>query len=270
MLSTVLGGLLLSVMLWVIKWAGKNFVLYAVALSLFIQIVMVIIFPIIIQPLFNKFTPLEDGDLKTAVEELASKVEFPLKKILVIDGSKRSGHSNAYFFGLFKNKRIVLYDTLIQQMSIDEAVAIVGHELGHWAHNDMFWGLVLNQLNILWIFYLLSLAINYAPLYTAFGFKTQPLIIGINLFSQLLTPLSLALSFLLTWFSRLREFRADRYAIDHGYGEHLPKALIKMYKENKSLVHPDWLYSMMHNSHPPPSERVAAMNAYTTKISKKQ
>lgn len=270
-LAVVLGGPILSALLWVMMRAGDRFVLWTGGLFLLLQLLGIVIYPTLIQPLFNKFTPLEEGELKDKISALASRVSFPLTKIYVVDGSTRSTHSNAYFFGLLKNKRIVLYDTLLAQMSTDEIVAIVGHELGHWAHNHMLQGLVVSQLNILWMFYLLSLAIGHGPLYEAFGFgRERPLMIGMSLFFQFLAPISLATSFLITWWSRHREFQADRYAVDLGYAEVLPTALVKLYKENKNLLHPDWLYSMMHYSHPPPSERLAAIRAYSSAKGKRQ
>lgn len=262
--------IILGALLWVMKKAENYIVIATCSLALVIQMIMVLIYPTVIQPLFNKFTPLEDGELKDKINALAERIKFPLTKIFVIDGSTRSSHSNAYFFGVFKDKRIVLFDTLIKQMSVDEVTAVMGHELGHWYYNHMFHGLAWAQLYIIGNFYLFSLVKDYSPLYAAFGFKDRPHYIGLSLFSSLMTPLSFLFGILMTWQSRRREFEADRYAIDLGYGETLPQALTKLYNENKSFTHPDWLYSTINYSHPPPSERIATMHAYSMETKKKR
>ncbi|RKO94949.1 hypothetical protein CAUPRSCDRAFT_1776, partial [Caulochytrium protostelioides] len=119
----------------IIAWAGDNFPLYVWAFIACVQVVMITLYPIYIAPLFNTFTPLEDGELKSALRALADRVRFPLTKMFVIDGSTRSGHSNAYFTGLFREKRIVIFDTLIAQNSVREICAVGAHEMGHWAHS---------------------------------------------------------------------------------------------------------------------------------------
>ncbi|PJF19775.1 hypothetical protein PSACC_00414 [Paramicrosporidium saccamoebae] len=240
LLGLILGIPFTLVFLWVIKRTGNYFVVATCAVTLVIQMLMVLIYPTLIAPLFNKFTLLEEGELKSKISALANRINFPLTKIFVIDGSTRSTHSNAYFFGFYKNKRIVLFDTLIEQMSSEEVAAIVGHELGHWAHNHMLHGLIQTQLNILWMFSLFGLVMNYEPLYAALGLSDRPLVIGILLFSQLISPLGMIANLFMTWHSRCREFQADRYAIDLGYGNVLPTAIIKLYKENKTILpHPN-------------------------------
>src|SRR4051794_24160605 len=140
---------------------------------------MISIYPTLIQPLFNKVEPLPEGELRSRIEELASRIKFPLTKLYVIDGSRRSGHSNAYFYGFFRNKRIVLYDTLIDQTTTDEACAILGHELGHWKLNHTMQMLALSQIQSFIFFYLFGLVINNQEMYQAFGFTTaRPVIVG--------------------------------------------------------------------------------------------
>lgn len=276
MINGILGLLLVGAIVWIIRRTGDYFAIAICSFIIVFQLVMIVVYPTVIQPLFNKFTILADSELKNKIQRLAEKVDFPLKKIFVMDGSKRSSHSNAYFFGFFKNKRIVLYDTLIEQMSTDEIVSVVGHELGHWAHSHMIKTLIFMQISILGTFYLFKFVMNHQPLYAAFGFGTgydigyeKPLIIGLTIFQQILAPLGILVSLIGNAFSRSNEFQADRYAIDVGYGEHLPSALAKLYNENKSLVHPDWLYSALHYSHPPPSERLQAMKKYASISAKK-
>lgn len=264
LLTAIFGSLIVGAIIWIIRRTGGYFAIAICIFLLAFQLIMVMVYPTLIQPLFNKFTPIaEDSPVKAKIETLAAKVGFPLTKIYVMDGSRRSSHSNAYFFGFMKNKRIVLFDTLLEQVSVDEITSIVGHELGHWYHNHMLKGLILLQVNILTIFLLFQLVMNWSPLYAAFGFaQDRPVIIGLTLFQQLLAPLGFVTTFLMSYASRSREFEADRFAIDIGYGESLPPALLSLYRENKNFVHPDWLYSALHHSHPPPSERISAMHHY--------
>lgn len=270
-ISAVLGGILMAAILWVILRTGKSFVLWTCLLVLGFQLLMVVLYPTVIQPLFNKFTPLEKGPLREKIEALAQRVSFPLAKIFVIDGSKRSSHSNAYFFGLFKNKRIVLFDTLLEKMEDDEILAVVGHELGHWAHHHVWIGLAMSELYMICIFYLFSLAMGHGPLYQAFGFaKERPVVIGLSIFSELIAPMGFVLSLVSSWVSRRNEFQADRYAINLGYGEKLPVALVKLGMENKGMVHPDPVYSTLHFSHPPLSERIPAIHKYSAQLKKQE
>ena len=143
---------------------------------------MITIFPTFIQPLFNKFTPLEEGSLKTKIEALAARISFPLTKLFVVDGSKRSSHSNAYFYGFFKNKRIVLFDTLLKDATEDEILAVLAHELGHWQFNHVLKHLLVAQAHLFLIFYAFSFVVSNDVVYAAFGFKTKPVLIGFILF----------------------------------------------------------------------------------------
>lgn len=265
-LSLILGCPIVGALLATIQWGGERFYLSVWLLLAAIQALMIVIFPTFIQPLFNKFEALKEGELKTAIEALASRLSFPLTKIYVMDGSTRSSHSNAYFFGLFKDKRIVLFDTLISQMKTDEICAVLGHELGHWSSNHMAKRLVIVQFHLFTLFYLFSKVIAERALYAAFGFKAQqPVIVGLMLFQYLLVPLELAMSFLITGQSRSHEFEADRFGHSLGYGSLLQSALIKLHAKNAALVPPDRLYSAMHYSHPPLSERIQALRALDSK-----
>jgi STE24 endopeptidase len=150
-----------------------------------VQIIMITIYPTVIQPLFNTFTPLKEGELKNKINELAARVHFPLTKVFVVDGSRRSSHSNAYFFGFFKNKRIVLFDTLLEHSNTEEILGVLGHELGHWKFNHVFRMLVISQIHLFTIFYSFSFFINDQTMYSDFGFSTQPILIGLILFNYL-------------------------------------------------------------------------------------
>jgi STE24 endopeptidase len=148
----------------------------------FFQLFIITIYPTVIQPLFNKFTPLEDGSLKTKIDALAARIKFPLTRLYVVDGSKRSAHSNAYFYGFFKNKRIVLYDTLLKDANEEEICGVLAHELGHWNYNHVFKMLFINQIHLFLIFYSFSLVVYSKEMYQAFGFSTTPILIGFLLF----------------------------------------------------------------------------------------
>lgn len=153
--------------------------------TLVLSIVMLTIYPTVIAPLFNKYTPLEDGELKTRIENLAKTVDYPLTKLYVVDGSTRSAHSNAYLYGFFKNKRIVLYDTLIKQCKDPREIeAILGHELGHWKYSHTVFNFIIQQLYTFTMFYVFSQFIDNTNLYASFGFVDKPVAIGLVLFSQ--------------------------------------------------------------------------------------
>lgn len=259
-LSLLFGCPIVAALIWTIKWGGDNFYLAVWVLLSAVQFLMILIFPTFIQPLFNKFEALPDGDLKKAIQALAVRLKFPLTKIYVMDGSTRSSHSNAYFFGLFKDKRIVLFDTLINQMDKEEICAVLGHELGHWSCSHMAKRLLIVQVHLFTLFYLFSKVIGEKALYSAFGFnKTLPVIVGLMLFQYLLTPIEMAIGLLMTCQSRSHEFEADRFAHGLGFGKLLQGALIKLHAKNAALVPPDSLYSTMHYSHPPLPERLAAI-----------
>lgn len=261
LLLICLGGPVLGGLIWVIKWGGENFYLYVWAFMFVVTMFFMTIFPTFIQPLFNKFEPLEDGSLRKAIENLAGRINFPLTKLFVIDGSKRSGHSNAYFYGFCGNKRIVLYDTLLKQCDEDEIVAILGHELGHWHFNHTMKNIAVMQVQLLVQFYLFGQFINNSYLYASYGFSTQPTIVGLILFSFLFSPVDHAERFLMNLVSRAYEFQADNFACKLGFSPQLQSGLIKIHKENKGNMNPDKWYSTYHYSHPPLLERLQAMKA---------
>lgn len=227
-----------------------------------VQIVGIAIYPTLIQPLFNKLTPLEEGELKTSIENLASKNKFPLTKLYVIDGSKRSNHSNAYFYGLPWSKQIVIYDTLISTSTTLETTAVLAHEIGHWALSHTTKTLVIAQSHILTLFSLFSVFIHNKSLYNSFGFYNQhPVFIGFLLFNEILQPLDNIMTFFMNILSRKHEYEADEYAVKLGYSESLSKSLINLNIKNLSSPDADWLYSSYHYSHPILAERLAAIES---------
>lgn len=170
-------------------------------------------------PLFNKYEDLKDGPLKTKIEDLAKSLKFPLTKIYVCDASKRSSHSNAFFYGFCGNKRIVLFDTLIEQHTDEEIVAVVAHELGHWYHNHTLLGMIISFANMGLIFFLFSLVINRMEILTSFGFTKPSYFISLLLFFMIYTPVSFITSLLMNLYSRGIEFQADKFSKEIYKGE---------------------------------------------------
>lgn len=208
-LGIALGTPLLSAFLAIVQKTGNSFFYYLFLFGISVQLFAITIYPIAILPLFNKLSPLKEGDLKTGVEALAKRLDFPLKELFVIDGSKRSAHSNAYFYGLPWKKHIVIYDTLIEKSETEEVVAVLSHELGHWSlsHTTKLFGIA--QFHMFYIFALFSVFINNRSLYQSFGFhKEFPIIIGFILFSEALAPMDMVIKLLMNVLSRKFEFEA--------------------------------------------------------------
>ncbi|KAH6688998.1 CAAX prenyl protease [Plectosphaerella plurivora] len=261
LLTFILTPPILAGFLTIIKKTGNQFFFYLWLFAAGLQMFMITIYPIAILPLFNKLSPLEDGELKQNVEALAAKLKFPLHELFVIDGSKRSAHSNAYFFGLPWKKHIVIYDTLIEKSEPQEVVAVLAHELGHWGlgHTTRLFG--ISQLHFIWIFSLFSVFINNNSLYTDFGFLFEhPIVIGFILFSDALSPMDTVVKLLMNVLSRKYEFQADAFARNLGYSTELAKSLIKLQIQNLSTMDADWLYATYHFSHPHLSERLKALD----------
>jgi STE24 endopeptidase len=226
------------------------------------MIVATFVFPVLIMPLFNKFDPLPDGSLKNKVVDLAAQLRFPLTKIFVVDGSRRSSHSNAYMYGFFNNKRIVLYDTLLKQMDEEKILAVLCHEFGHWHHGHTLKFLVAGLAQLFTFCYGAKHSLFNEQLFSDFGFRAGDLspMVGLQLFTVVFyEPLSLVLEYLMSMLSRRFEFQADQFAVDMGYGEQLIAGLCIMQDENKASITPDWLYAALHYSHPPLVERLAAL-----------
>ncbi|OAQ88111.1 CaaX prenyl protease [Purpureocillium lilacinum] len=252
---------ILAAFLKIIQKTGSHFVFYLWIFTAGLQVFITTAYPVFIQPLFNKLSPLEDGELKTNVEALAAAHKFPLKELFVIDGSKRSAHSNAYFYGLPWKKHIVIYDTLIEKTETQEIIAILAHELGHWklGHTTRLFG--ISQVHLLYIFSLFSIFINNASLYASFGFTdVRPIVIGFLLFSDALSPMDSVIKLLLNILSRRFEFEADDFAKRLGFRAELATSLIKIHAQNLSTMDADWVYASYHFSHPHLSERLKALD----------
>ena len=193
----------------IIQKTGQNFFFWIWLFTLGVQLFAITIYPIVIVPLFNKLTPLEPGPLKEKVEALAQRLKFPLAELQVIDGSKRSAHSNAYFTGLPWKKKIVIYDTLIEKSSTPEVEAILAHELGHWKMGHTTKLLGISSFHLFYVFALFSVFIGNNSLYEAFGFGNQrPIIIGFILFNEVLSPTDSVVKLLMNILTRRFEFEA--------------------------------------------------------------
>ncbi|KAF3005818.1 hypothetical protein E8E13_008130 [Curvularia kusanoi] len=252
-----------SAFLAIIRKTGQNFFYYLWVFMLAVQILGMTIYPILIVPLFNKLEPLKPGKLKDSVEALASKLDFPLSELQVIDGSKRSAHSNAYFTGLpwIGKKKIVIFDTLLEKSSDKEVEAVLGHELGHWKMNHTSRLLFIAQAHLFYTFALFSVFINNRSLFNDFGFyKEQPNMIGFILFNEILSPTDALFKLGMNFWTRKMEYEADAFAVNLGYRMELGASLLKLQIQNLSSMDADWFYSSFHHSHPILTERLRAMN----------
>jgi STE24 endopeptidase len=262
-ISAVLGILVLLALFWFMDRTGRFWWIWAFGALTAFELVMNILAPLVIAPLFNKFTPLPDGELRQRIDSLARKLDFRTKGIFVVDSSKRSRHSNAYFTGLGRAKRIVLYDTLVGSHSIEEIVSVLAHEIGHEKRNHIKKGLAISVAASLLGFWILSLVLQWAPLYQAFGFH-QPgyhsLLVLLGFFSG---PLTFFLEPLFSLRSRRQEYEADRFAVQGvGSAAGMKAALLRLGKDNLSNLSPHPLYSFIHYSHPTLAERLAALDRF--------
>lgn len=249
-----------SAFLAIIQRTGDKFFFYLYLFALAVQLFVITIYPIVIVPFFNKLTPLQPGSLKSAIDALAQQLKFPLTELQVIDGSKRSAHSNAYFTGLPWKKKIVLFDTLIEKSEEKEVVAVLAHELGHWKMGHTSKQLAISQVHLFSMFALFSAFVNNTSMYESFGFFGQkPIIIGFILFNEILSPTDAVLTLLFNILSRKFEFEADAFGAKLGYSRELARSLIKLQIQNLSAMDADWMYSAYTHSHPILTERLRAL-----------
>jgi STE24 endopeptidase len=259
LLGAIIGGILIAVLLYLIQLLGKDFwIWFGLIASAFI-LLMNMFYTSIILPLFNKLSPLPDGALKTAIESFARKVNFPLDNIFVIDGSKRSSKANAFFSGIGEKKKIVLYDTLINNHTTDELVAILAHEVGHFKKKHIILSYVLSVIQIFFTLFVLSRMIFSPELSVALGGNQLSMPLNLMAFGILFSPISGITGLLMNVISRKNEFEADAYARDTYSGSALALALKKLSVDNLSNLFPHPLYVFFHYSHPPLLQRLAAI-----------
>jgi len=273
LLSYFFGGLLIPLLIWIVKATGEMFYLYLWAFMQCLIFVMMWIYPNFIQPMFNKFETLKDDELRGKIEALADKHQFPLTKLFQIDGSTRSSHSNAYFFGFWKYKRIVLYDTLLH-LKHEDILAILCHELGHWKFNHTTFNLVITSVHMFVLFYLFGLVMYAGDLSAGiiqqFGYdNANAVMISLSLFGMLFEPTERLVQLGMTMMSRKFEFQADSFALSNGQSDALMNGLIQISEENKGDLNPDPWYSWYHFSHPPLVERLRALKVQEGQESKK-
>ncbi len=263
LVMTVLGTLLLSALLLMVKYTGQTWWLWAWAFLLGFQILMTILYPTVIAPLFNKFTPLEDTELESGIEKLAAGQSLDIKGIFQMDATRRTRHTNAYFTGLGKAKQIVLFDSLLEAHGPDEILAVLAHEIGHLKKNHIKKQLVLISLVSFFLFFLASKLLTYELMYKSFGFSIMPHYAGFFLVGVLWEPVGFFLSPVGMAISRKFERQADFYSFKIlNTAKPLTKALKKMAKDNFANLQPHPLYVWFNYSHPPLLERIKYLEAF--------
>jgi STE24 endopeptidase len=262
LLAAALGLPLLSALLWFFAVAGEWAWAWCWAATTAFSLALTYLAPTLIMPIFNTFTPLEDGDLLRRLQALAGRTGFDIDGIFVMDGSKRSTKANAFFTGLGRRKRIALYDTLLARHDEDEIEAILAHEIGHYRLGHIARGLALSTLQNGIIFFLMGQTLALPGLYQAFGMDSMPVHAGLVFFLLLYSPASLALTPLFAAISRRHEFAADRFAADHlPSPEPLIHALKKISGQSLANLTPHPWYVLFHYSHPPLGKRIGALAA---------
>lgn len=256
LLAAFLGGALLSLIMWLWKVTGSYFWLIAWGVITVFSLFFTMFYSNLIVPLFNKQKPLEKGELKSAIQNFAQKAGFKLQNIYVIDGSKRSTKSNAYFAGIGPKKRIVLYDTLIKELSTNEIVAVLAHEIGHYQKRHTLTGLVMGIIQTGIMLYLFSLLVNSTSLSAALGVAEAKFHIGLVAFGILFTPFSFFTGIFMNVISRKNEFEADNFAKSFGLDKQLISALKKLTSSNLSNLTPHPLYVFFNYSHPTLLQRI--------------
>ncbi len=265
LITALLGGAIYLAVLWFMRSAGSAWWLWAWIFLISFQIVMMIVFPVWIAPLFNKFTPLEEGELKERILELARQVRFRVEDIFIMDGSKRSAHSNAYFTGIGGKKRIVLFDTLVNQMDVRKIICVLAHEMGHFKLKHVMKMLVVNAAVTLAGFWILSRLTAYVPFYHGLGFSHPSNYAAIVIFGLCASLIGFFFQPIFSALSRRHEYRADRFAVEAtGDAKGMAETIVVLIKENLAVLNPHPLYSFFHYSHPAPVERVKAILSLDT------
>lgn len=260
-LTIILGGGILTLFMLFYQSTGPNFWIYAWAMVAIVILFINLFYSRLIVPLFNKQTPLQDGSLKSSIENYAQKVGFELQNIFVIDGSKRSTKANAYFSGFGKEKRITLFDTLINDLSEDEIVAVLAHEVGHYKRKHIIVNLIVSLLTTGLTLFILSLFINHPEISLAIGVSTPSFHAALVGFALLYSPISEITGLIMNYLSRKFEFQADDFAKTTFAATPLVSSLKKLSKKSLSNLTPHPAYVFVHYSHPPLVERIRNLKA---------
>lgn len=259
LLTLLIGGPMLLAVLWLMATMGETWWLYVWAVWLGFNLLVLFLYPTLIAPLFNKFTPLDDPVLQSRIQTLLARCGFTFSGLFVMDGSKRSSHGNAYFTGFGKSKRIVFFDTLLQHLTPSEIDAVLAHELGHFKHHHVlkrFVALAGLALVLLWF---LGQLMNQAWFFQGLGVAQPSTAMVLLLFSLVLPVFLFPLAPFTSGISRRQEYEADAYAAQQTAGADLVSALVKLYRDNAATLTPDPLHSLFHDSHPPAAMRIARL-----------
>jgi STE24 endopeptidase len=255
----IIGGLLLSVLIYLVNKFGPNFwIWFGLVASVFILFVNMF-YTSLILPLFNKLTVLPDGELKSAIQDFSKKVNFPLDNVFVMDGSKRSSKANAFFSGIGAKKKIVLYDTLINNHTTQELVAVLAHEMGHFKKKHIILSLTLSVVQVFFVLFVLSLMIFNTDLSIALGGKQQAIHLNLIAFAILFSPISAVTGLLMSLLSRKNEYEADAYAKETYDGVALGQALKKLSVDTLSNLYPHPAYVFFYYSHPTLLQRLSRL-----------
>jgi STE24 endopeptidase len=260
LLALLLGGPLLAAVLAFFEYTGSNAWWYCwVGVTLY-SLVVQFVAPTWIMPLFNKFTPLDEGELRDAIMNYAKSIKFPLKNVFVMDGSRRSSKSNAFFTGFGRNKRIVLFDTLIKRHTVSELVAVLAHEMGHYKKKHILSMLVMGILQTGIMFFLLSVFISYPGLFEAFFMDRPSVYAGMIFFAMLYSPIGFFVGLFIQMLSRKNEYQADSFSVETTKdGPSMVYALKKLSAHNLSNLYPHPFYVFLNYSHPPVLERIKSI-----------
>ncbi len=259
-LGILIGGPLLAGVLAFFQYAGSLAWLYCWIVVTIFTLIIQYIAPTWIMPLFNKFKPIEDGELKSSIMQMAKEVKFPLKEVMIMDGSKRSSKSNAFFTGFGKNKRIALFDTLVERHTVGELVGVLAHEIGHYKKKHILKGMIISIAHSGVMFFLLSLFISQKGLFDAFYMQNISVYAGLLFFGMLYSPIEMILSIFMQISSRKHEYEADRFAVETTKeGETFIEALKKLVVHNLGNLRPHPVYVFFNYSHPPVMERIRAI-----------
>ncbi len=257
LIALIIGTPLLYLVFWLMDNLGNNWWIWVWGVLVVFNLLILVIYPTFIAPLFNKFTPLEDIELKAKIESLLQTCGFKSQGVFVMDGSKRSSHGNAYFTGLGSSKRIVFFDTLLKQLSHDEIIAVLAHELGHFKHKHIIKQMIMSFGITLIGLFIFSLLINQEWFYSSLGVSHINHASGLLLLFIITNIVSLPLAPLSSYLSRKNEFEADNFAKKHANKDDLINGLVKLYRDNASTLTPDELYVAFYYSHPPASIRIS-------------
>ncbi len=258
-LTVLIGGPLLFAVLWLMDAMGRSWWFYVWLVWLGTNLLTLFLYPTVIAPLFNKFTPLQDAALKARIEALLARCGFASSGLFVMDGSKRSAHGNAYFTGFGRSKRIVFFDTLLEKLAPQEIEAVLAHELGHFRHRHVIKRIALSAVLSLAFLWLLGQLIDQPWFFDGLKVGAGGTAMGLLLFSMVLPVFLFPLAPLTSSLSRKHEFEADAYAAQQTAAGDLIAALVKLYRDNAATLTPDPLHSLFHDSHPPASQRIARL-----------